>query len=88
MLLALAIGGVALLVSARADRMGQAVGWAAGFLIISYVIDYFATLWSFLDPLQPFSIFYTAPDIERFLLERPSSWLPIPGCVDIQHVKM
>lgn len=57
LLLALTIGGVALLVSARADRMGQAVGWAAGFLIVSYVIDYFATLWSFLDPLQPFSVF-------------------------------
>lgn len=57
LLLALTIGGVALLVSARADRMGQAVGWAAGFLIVSYVIDYFATLWAFLEPLQPFSVF-------------------------------
>ena len=57
LLLALTIGGVALLVSVRADRMGQAVGWAAGFLIVSYVIDYFATLWSFLEPLQPFSVF-------------------------------
>jgi beta-exotoxin I transport system permease protein len=63
-LLALAIGGVALLSSARADRMGQAVGWAAGFLIVSYVIDYFATLWDFLKPLQPFSIFnYYDPPI-------------------------
>jgi ABC-2 type transport system permease protein len=57
LLLALTIGGVGLLVSAWADRMGQAVGWAAGFLIVSYVIDYFATLWAFLDPLQPFSVF-------------------------------
>jgi ABC-2 type transport system permease protein len=57
LLLALTIGGAALLVSARADRMGQAVGWAAGFLIVSYVIDYFATLWAFLEPLQPFSVF-------------------------------
>ena len=57
LLLALTIGGVALLVSARADRMGQAVGWVAGFLIVSYVIDYFATLWSFLEPLQPISVF-------------------------------
>ncbi|TXG87212.1 MAG: hypothetical protein E6R14_01755 [Thermomicrobiales bacterium] len=56
-LLALTIAGVSLFVSARADRMGQAVGWAAGFLIVSYVIDYFATLWSFLKPLQPFSVF-------------------------------
>ncbi len=64
LLLALTIGGVALLVSARADRMGQAVGWAAGFLIVSYVIDYFSTLWSFLDPIQPFSVFnYYDPPI-------------------------
>lgn len=56
-LLALAIGGVALVASARADRMGQAVGWTAAFLIISYVIDYFANLWSFLRPLQPISVF-------------------------------
>lgn len=57
LLLAAAIAGVSLLVSARAERMGQAVGWSAGFLIVSYVIDYFATLWSFLKPLQPFSVF-------------------------------
>jgi ABC-type transport system involved in multi-copper enzyme maturation permease subunit len=57
LLLALTIAGVALMVSARADRMGQAVGWAAGFLIVSYVIDYFATLWAFLKPVQPFSVF-------------------------------
>ncbi|MCO5220592.1 MAG: ABC transporter permease [Thermomicrobiales bacterium] len=63
-LLALTIGGVALLVSARADRMGQAVGWAAGFLVVSYVIDYFATLWAFLEPIQPFSVFdYYDPPI-------------------------
>ena len=56
--------GLALLVSARVDRMGQAVGWAAGFLIVSYVIDYFATLWSFLKPIQPFSVFdYYDPPI-------------------------
>jgi ABC-type transport system involved in multi-copper enzyme maturation permease subunit len=55
---------VALLVSARADRMGQAVGWASGFLIVSYVIDYFATLWAFLKPVQPFSVFdYYDPPI-------------------------
>lgn len=64
LLLALTIGGVALLVSSRADRMGQAVGWAAGFLIVSYVIDYFSTLWSFLKPIQPFSVFdYYDPPI-------------------------
>lgn len=63
-LLALTIGGVALVASARADRMGQAVGWAAGFLVVAYVIDYFATLWNFLKPIQPFSVFnYYDPPI-------------------------
>jgi ABC-2 type transport system permease protein len=51
------IGGAALLGSAAADRMGQAVGWAIGGLVISYVVDYFATLWSTLKPIEPFSIF-------------------------------
>lgn len=51
------IGGITLLIAARADRTGQAVGWAIGFLVVSFVIDYFAQLWSALEPLDPFSIF-------------------------------
>ncbi|HEY8447868.1 MAG TPA: ABC transporter permease subunit [Thermomicrobiales bacterium] len=56
-LLAWAIGGIALGGAAAADRMGQAVGWAIAILVVSYVIDYFAALWSALRPLEPFSIF-------------------------------
>lgn len=56
-LLTVCIGGVALLISAASDRMGQAVGIAIAALVISYVIDYFATLWSALEPIEPFSIF-------------------------------
>jgi ABC-2 type transport system permease protein len=51
------IGGVALLISAASDRMGQAVGLSIGLLVVSYVIDYFAALWTALEPLEPFSIF-------------------------------
>ncbi len=57
-LLAWAIGGLALGGSAVADRMGQAVGWAIAVLVVSYVIDYFAALWSALRPLEPLSIYH------------------------------
>ena len=52
-----AIGGATLLISASANTMGQAMGWAIGLLVISYVIDYFAELWSTIKPLEPVSIF-------------------------------
>lgn len=57
-LLAWSIGGMALGGSAAADRMGQAVGWAIAILVVSYVIDYFAALWSVLRPLEPLSIYH------------------------------
>lgn len=56
-LLILAIGGVALLISAVSDTMSQALGWSIGLLVIAYVIDYFAELWSTLEPVEPFSVF-------------------------------
>jgi ABC-2 type transport system permease protein len=63
-LLVACIGGATLLISASASRMGQAVGWAIALLVISYVIDYFADLWSALEPIEPFSVFdyYSPPD--------------------------
>ncbi|MGI8474812.1 MAG: ABC transporter permease [Thermomicrobiales bacterium] len=57
-LLVWAIGGLTLLFSARANSMGQAIGWALGAFIVSYVIDYFAALWAFLQPIDPFSVFH------------------------------
>lgn len=57
-LLVWGIGGGALLTSAAADRMGQAVGWVSAAIVISYVVDYFATIWSALKPFEPFSIFH------------------------------
>ncbi|MEA2526587.1 MAG: beta-exotoxin transport system permease protein [Thermomicrobiales bacterium] len=56
-LLIWAVGGIALLSSAAADRMGQAVGWVIAALVVSYVIDYFAAIWPALQPLEPLSIF-------------------------------
>jgi ABC-2 type transport system permease protein len=56
-LLAFAIGGATLLISATASRMGQAVGWSIALLVISYVVDYFAELWDALRPIEPFSVF-------------------------------
>jgi ABC-type transport system involved in multi-copper enzyme maturation permease subunit len=57
-LLVWCIGGIALLTSATADRMGQAVGWVSAAIIVSYVVDYFAAIWSALKPLAPVSIFH------------------------------
>jgi ABC-2 type transport system permease protein len=56
-LLTWAIGGIALASSATADRMGQAIGWVIAVLVLSYVVDYFAAIWSALHPIEPFSIF-------------------------------
>ncbi len=51
------VGGLALAAASAADRMGQAVGWIIGAVIVFYVIDYFAAIWSALEPLEPLSIF-------------------------------
>ena len=52
-----AIGGISLLGAAASDTTGRAIAWAAGALIVSYFVDYFAELWDVLDPLAPFSFF-------------------------------
>jgi ABC-2 type transport system permease protein len=57
-LLIWAIGGISLLGSAVSDSMGRAVSLAIVVIVISYVIDYFAALWTFIQPLRPFSIFH------------------------------
>ncbi len=53
-----AVGGVALLVASLVRTGGRAVGWAAGFLLISYALDYLAQVWSIAEPLGPLSIFH------------------------------
>jgi ABC-type transport system involved in multi-copper enzyme maturation permease subunit len=56
-LLAWAIGGMVLGVSAASSTTGRVVGWATAVLVVLYFIDYFAEIWSVLEPLGPFSIF-------------------------------
>ena len=55
-LLLWAIGGVALWLSAMADTTTQAVGWVTAFVVLSYVIDYLASLWSAIAPFDVLSI--------------------------------
>jgi ABC-type transport system involved in multi-copper enzyme maturation permease subunit len=57
-LLAWAVGGLSLMVSAASGTTGRVVGWATGFLVISFFVDYFAELWDMLEPVKPFSIFW------------------------------
>ncbi len=52
------IAGTTLLWSAVSSTMSRAVGIGVGVLIVSYVIDYFAALWSFLRPIAPLSVFH------------------------------
>ncbi len=54
----LAVGGVTLLVASFVRTGGRAVGWAAGFLLISYAIDYLAQVWTIAEPLGPVSVFH------------------------------
>lgn len=56
-LLAWSIGGLVLGVSAASSTTGRVVGWATGVLVILYFVDYFAELWSPLEPFGPLSIF-------------------------------
>lgn len=52
-----AIGGLTLLGSAAANTGGRAVAWALTGLVVSYFVDYFAGIWDFLLPFEPFSVF-------------------------------
>lgn len=54
----LAVGTVALLVASLVRSGGRAVGGAAGFLVVSYALDYLAQVWSIAEPLGPLSIFH------------------------------
>jgi hypothetical protein len=54
----LAVGGVTLLVASLVRTGGRAVGWATGFLLVSYAVDYLSQVWSVAEPLGPLSIFH------------------------------
>ena len=78
------VGGIALLSSARADRMGQAVGWVIAALIVSYVVDYFAAIWSALEPLEPLSIFeYYDPGLALSAGTLPASNVLVLGAIGL-----
>jgi ABC-2 type transport system permease protein len=72
-LLIWSVGGIALFAASAADRMGQAVGWVIAAVILFYVIDYFAAIWSTLEPLEPLSIFdYYNPGLALSAGELPA----------------
>lgn len=52
-----AIGGLALLGSAAASTTGRVIGWAIAVLIVAYFVDYFAAIWSILEPVEFLSLF-------------------------------
>ena len=67
-----AIGGLALAGSAAADTGGQAVGWATAGVVVFYVIDYLASLWSLIKPIEWLSIFdYYDPSVALVYGELP-----------------
>lgn len=54
----LAVGGVTLLVASLVRTGARAVGWATGFLLVSYALDYLSQVWSIAEPLGPLSVFH------------------------------
>lgn len=58
LLLALALGAVSLLAGAVTRRGATAVGWAAGFAVVSYALNYLAQIWTIAEPLGPLSIYH------------------------------
>ena len=55
----LAVGGVDAAGRPRwCATAGGRSGWATGFLVISYAIDYLAQVWSMAEPLGPLSVFH------------------------------
>jgi hypothetical protein len=54
----LAIGGVTLLAGVLTRTGARAVGWAAGFAVVSYAVNYLAEIWTVAEPLGPLSVFH------------------------------
>lgn len=75
-LLLWAIGGLTLLGAAAASTTGRAVSWATTWLIIFYFINYFAALWTVIEPLRPLSLFHYYDPAEAL----------VNGALPVQHV--
>lgn len=60
-------GAVGLAVSALHRESGPAIGWTAGFIAVSFVVEYLARLWRPIAWLRPVSLFtyYQPPEIVR-----------------------
>ncbi len=56
-LLLAAVAGVTLALTAASDTTSQAVGRATAFIVVSFVIDYLAAIWTVIEPFDPLSIF-------------------------------
>jgi ABC-2 type transport system permease protein len=52
-----AIAGLTLFGSAAASTAGRVIGWAIALLALSYFVDYFAGVWSVLQPFTALSLF-------------------------------
>ena len=57
-LLSLAIAGVAVAAAAGVRGGGRAVGWAAGFAVVSYALNYLAEVWTLISPLGRLSVYW------------------------------
>lgn len=82
-----AVGGVALLGSAAASTTGRVVAWGIAGLVVSYFVDFFAAIWSVLEPLEPLSIFsYYDPAralVEGRLITEDAVTLGLTGLVGV-----
>ncbi|CAN5508272.1 N/A [soil metagenome] len=77
-----AIAGVTLAISAWSNTTSQAVGYAAGFLVVSFVLDYLAGLWSVIKPFDVVSIYsYFNPAIALVNGDLAASDLIVLGSV-------
>jgi ABC-2 type transport system permease protein len=56
-LLMASIAGVTLASTAASGTTSQAVGRATGFIVVSFLINYLASIWSVIEPFDPISIF-------------------------------
>jgi ABC-2 type transport system permease protein len=56
-LLLAAISGVTLACAAISNTTTQAVGRATAFVVVSFLINYLASLWSVIEPFDPISVF-------------------------------
>lgn len=82
-----AIGGLALLASAAASTSGRVVGWAIGFVVVAYFVDYFAAIWDFLEPFAILSVFnYFDPALALSTGEVPLRHVAVLGVLGVLGV--